>query len=230
MKLSNKVILGSFLLLVLFATFSFNLVAAQGGTPMNVDDADTYQGRLNAFTQYNFRFRLRTQLRINSTTDIDVNIECDALNIGDKEFELEVDAPHDLQMNMTCTEEQAELGLLNGNSYQIRNRNRYRYEEGFCLQIDCNCTEPLYAKLKIKATNQNQVGAWAYYDETTGEWVSVPTTIEDGFLVAETTHFSIWTILIPDYTLVIGISIGVGVAVLITVVSIIYIRKRKRTS
>jgi hypothetical protein len=227
MKLSSKVLLGSFLLLVLFTTFSFNLVAAQSGTPMNINDADTYQGRLNASTQYNFHFRLRTQLRINSTTNVDISINCDALNIGDKEFELEIDAPHDLQMNMTCTEQQEELGLLNGNTYQVRNRNRYQYQEGFCVQLECNCTEPLYAKLRIRATNQNQLGVWAYYDEATDELVPVPTTIEEGFLTAETTHFSIWTILIPDYTLIIGISIGIGVAVIITVVSIIYIRRRK---
>ncbi|GAG87404.1 unnamed protein product [marine sediment metagenome] len=45
------------------------------------------------------------------------------------------------------------------------------------------------------------MGEWAYYDEATEEWVSVPTTVEDGYLAAEVTHFSTWTILIPDYTL-----------------------------
>lgn len=226
MKLSSKVLIGSFLLLVLFAAVNFNFVAA---TPVDIENPDdTYQGQLQATTQYNFRFRLRTQLRINSTTDVDINIDCDALRIGVKEFELQVDAPHDLQMNMTCTEEQAELGLLKGNTYQIRNRNRYQYQEGFCIQIECNCTDPLYAQLRIRATNQNQV--WAYYDEATEEWVSVPTTLQNGFLVAETTHFSTWTLLVPDYGLVIGISVGVGIAVVVAVVSMIYVRKRKRTS
>ena len=42
------------------------------------------------------------------------------------------------------------------------------------------------------------VGTWAYYDETSEEWVSVPTSIEDGYLVAETDHFSYWTVLIPE--------------------------------
>ena len=228
MKLSSKVLIGSFMLLVLFAAVNFNFVAAQP-TPVDIENPDdTYQGQLHAMTQYNFRFRLRTQLRINSTTDVDINIDCEALRIGVKEFELQVDAPHDLQMNMTCTEEQAELGLLKGNTYQIRNRNRYQYQEGFCIQIECNCTDPIYAQLRIKTTNQNQV--WAYYDETTEEWISVPTTLQDGFLVAETTHFSTWTLLVPDYGLVIGISVGVGIAVVVAVVSMIYVRKRKRTS
>ena len=228
MKISNKLVIGSLLLLVLFSMFSFNTVAAQG--TVEISNSDNYQGRLNAQTQYQFRFRFRTQLRINSSTNVDININCDAMNIGVKEFELEVEADHDLQMNMTCTEQQEQLGLLNGNTYQIRNRNRYRYEEGFCVQIECNNTDPLYAKLKIKATNQNRVGAWAYYDDATGEWVSVPSRVEDGFLVAETTHFSVWTVLVPDLTIVIGISIGIGAAVIITVASVFYIRKKKRSN
>ena len=69
-----------------------------------------------------------------------------------------------------------------------------------------------------------------YYDDATEEWVSVPTTLQNGFLVAETTHFSTWTLLVPDYGLVIGISVGVGIAVVVAVVSMIYVRKRKRTS
>jgi hypothetical protein len=228
MKLSNKVILGSLLLLVLFSMFSFNTVAAQG--TVEISNSDTYQGQLNAQTEYHFRFRQRTQIRINSSTNVDININCDAMNIGVKEFELEVDADHDLQMNMICTQDQEQLGLMEGNTYQIRNRNRYRYLEGFCVQIEANNTDPLYAKLKIRSTNQNQNAVWAYFNESTQEWVSVQSRVEEGFLVAETTHFSVWTVLVPDLTIVIGISIGVGAAVIITVASVFYIRKKKRSN
>ncbi|MEJ2295907.1 MAG: hypothetical protein P8Y23_14215, partial [Candidatus Lokiarchaeota archaeon] len=110
---------------------------------------------------------------------------------------------------MTCKEEQKELGLLKGNTYQIRNRNRYQYQEGFVCNIECNGTFTR-AQLRIRATNENRVGSWAYYNETTNEWVTVPTTVEGDYLTAEVTHFSYWTILLPDSTLVIVISVLTG--------------------
>ena len=132
-------------------------------------------------------------------------------------------------MTMTCREEQIQLGLQKGSTFRTRERHRYRYEEGFCLQIQCSGT--CDAKLKIQATNQNRNGEWAYYDEADEEWVTVPTTIEDGYLVAETDHFSYWTILIPEADNTLWIYIGVGAAVIgvavIAVVLVIYQKKRK---
>jgi len=67
-------------------------------------------------------------------------------------------------------------------------------------QCDCDCDgEKCFtqAKLKIKATIENREGKWAYYDESNKEWETVPTRIEDGYLTAETDHFSTWTVLIP---------------------------------
>jgi hypothetical protein len=55
----------------------------------------------------------------------------------------------------------------------------------------------------------------------------VPTTVEDGYLTAEVSHFSTWTILLPDYIMIIvGFTIG-GVAALIVIASVFYIKKRK---
>ncbi|MBY9021360.1 MAG: hypothetical protein KGD67_09890, partial [Candidatus Lokiarchaeota archaeon] len=151
------------------------------------------------------------------------------LRIGDKDFALEIEGTGDLQMNMTCKEEQAELGLLKGNTNQIRNRNRnqYQYQEGFVVSLECNGTFTR-ARLSIKATNENRMCEWAYYDEATEEWVSVPTTVEDDYLTAEVSHFSTWTVLLPDYTvLIVGFSIGGGVAALIIIATVFYIRRRK---
>jgi len=113
-----------------------------------------------------------------------------------------------------------------GYTYQIRNSNRFQYQEGFVVELECNGTFTR-ARLSIEATNDNNGGQWAYFDEATEEWVSVPTTVENGFLTAEVSHFSTWTILIPDYTvLIIGVSIG-GVVALVIIGSIIYVKKRK---
>ena len=226
MKNTHKILISIVSLMVLFSMLNVGSVVAQETpAPVNINQ-DTWEQMLNASTQYNFRFKNKTQLRIMANVNMDVNIDCEPMKIGVKDFALEVTTDGDLQMNMTCTEEQAELGLLKGNTYQIRNQNRYQYNEGFCIRIQTNATNQIQAKLMIKATNENQVGTWAYYDGVNGEWVSVPTAVENGYLVANVNHFSYWTILIPDYTLVIIIGIGVGVGALIAVIAIYYWKKR----
>jgi hypothetical protein len=81
--------------------------------------------------------------------------------------------------------------------------------------------------MRIRATNENRIGQFAYYDEATAEWVTVPTTVEDGYLTAEVSHFSTWTVLLPDYTLLIVGIIGGGAAAIIVIASVFYIKKRK---
>ena len=229
MKKLSKILLGTFFLMILFSTVtSFNVVAVGDPDVPPVEvQGDTYQYQIHANTMTMFRFRARTQLRLNANVNLDVNFDCEALKIGDKDFAVEIEGTGDLQMNMTCTEEQVQLGLMMGNTYQIRNRNRYQYQEGFVVDLECNGTFTR-ARLSIRVTNENQIGQWAYYDEATEEWVSVPTTVEDGYLTAEVSHFSTWTILIPDNTmLIVGFTIGGGVAALIIIASVFYIKKRK---
>ncbi len=228
MKKLSKILLGTFFLMILFSTItSFNVVAVGNPDETFEVPTDTYQAHVQENVATMFRFRQRTQLRLNASVNLDVNFDCDALRIGDKDFAIEIEGTGDLQMNMTCTEEQAELGLLNGNIYHNRNQNRYQYQEGFVISLECNGTFTR-AKLSISATDENRMGEWAYYDEATEEWVSVPTTVEGGYLTAEVTHFSTWTILMPDYTLaIVGFSIGGGVAALIIIASVFYIKKRK---
>ena len=230
MKKLSKILLGTFFLMILFSTItSFNVVAVGNPDTTVAVNMDTHQAQIQANNMTMFQFRNRTQLRLQANVNLDVTMDCDALRIGDKDFAVEIEGNGDLKMNMTCTEEQAELGLLNGNTHQIRNRNRnqYQYQEGFVVALECNGTFTR-AKLSISATDENRMGEWAYYDEATEEWVSVPTTVENGYLTAEVTHFSTWTILMPDYTLaIVGFSIGGGVAALIIIATVFYIKKRK---
>ncbi len=226
MRKFSKVALGAFVFLMLFSIFNISSVLAVEPTEVNVNDESLYQYRIEANNQIMFRFMAQTRLTFISNVDLEVNIDCDASEIGVKYFEMEVSGSGPLLMNMTCTEEQEQLGLMKGYTYRIRNRYRYLYEEGFCLQIKCNGT--CDAKLKIQANNRNKNGQWAYYNENSGEWALVPTTIEDGYLVAETDHFSYWTVLIPqpDNTVLITVSIG-GIIGIITVGALLSIRKRK---
>jgi hypothetical protein len=228
MKKLSKILLGTFFLMILFSTItSFNVVAIADPDEVVEVPTDSHQAQVQANIATMFRFRQRTQLRVMANVNLDLNLECEALRIGVKDFALEIEGNGDLQMNMTCTEEQVQLGLLKGNTYQIRNRNRYQYQEGFVIDIECNGTFTR-ARLRIRATNENRECQFAYYDEATEEWVSVPTTVEDDYLIAEVSHFSTWTILLPDYTmLILGFTIGGGVAALIIIASVFYIKKRK---
>ena len=229
MKKLSKILLGTFFLMILFSTItSFNVVAVGNPDETFEVPTDTYQAQIQANTMSMFQVRNRTRLRVEANVNLDLNLDCDALRIGDKDFAVEIQGTGDLQMTMTCTEEQAESGLMLGNTHQIRtrNRNQVHYEEGFVVSLECNGTFTR-AKLSISATDENRMGEWAYYNEATEEWISVPTTVVDGYLTAEVTHFSTWTILMPDFTLaIVGFSIAGGVAVII-IASVFYIKKRK---
>ena len=226
MRKTTKIIFSVFVLLIVFSSATL-FVAATGGTPVDVPNSDTYQGQLQANTQYEFQFRQRTRLRINASVNIDMDISCDALAIGDKTFELEVEAENDLTMHMVCKRDMDQLGLMNGNTYQIRNRHQHRYQEHFAVSLECNGTF-IKARMRIQATNQNRDGTWAYYDEVSEEWVAVQTHLRDGYLEAETDHFSTWTILVPDTTVVwVGIILG-GVISAVVLVGVVLYHKRKR--
>ena len=218
---------GMLMISLLFTMFSVdNVVAIEPSADATEVGGDTYQGRINAQTRTAFRFRQRTQLAFNSNVNLDVDINCDAMNIGSKNIEIEVEATSDLTMTMTCTENQEELGLMDGTITQTRNQNRYQYQMGFVMTIQCNGT--CNATLKMEATEADQGSTWAYYDTATEEWVSVATTLEGGYLVAETDHFSTWTVLSPetDYTvLIIGISVG---AVVVVGIAVVLLKKRDK--
>ena len=103
-------------------------------------------------------------------------------------------------------------------------------------QCVCNCDDKetcIRARLRLRKTNENRYGKWAYYEEDSEEWVTVPTRIEDGYLSAETDHFSTWTVLIPttlnptNTTLIIGSSISIAVIGVIIGISFMTFRKRK---
>jgi hypothetical protein len=101
-------------------------------------------------------------------------------------------------------------------------------------QCVCNCEDKVcfnQARLRIRVTNQNRLGNWAYYDENSEEWITVPTTIEDGYLTTTTDHFSTWTILIPtdqsNTALIIGSSATIAFIGIIIGISAILIKKRK---
>ncbi len=228
MKISKNLLIGMIFVSILISSMNIQLVAAKDMADPDRDisiDDDSIKEHIQAHERVRFQFRKRTSITIQGNTNISVDIQCDANNIGDKDFQIEINSSKDLELKMLCNEEEKELGLLKGNTYQVRNRNRYRYQEGFCVNLECNGT--CDAKLMLEATEENQNGVWAYYDEDKEEWVTVDTEIEDGYLVAETNHFSTWTVLVPevDYTIYLIIG-GISAAAIIGIV--IILRKRNK--
>ncbi|MFX1573196.1 MAG: hypothetical protein ACFFB0_10640 [Promethearchaeota archaeon] len=226
LKNFKKIVLGVVILSIFISFYSLNSMATNGEAPVDVP-GDTIQTRIQAGNRTQLQFRERTRLTFNCNVSIALNVSCEAMKIGTKDFEIEINAENELQMNMTCTEEQIQLGLQKGHTYQVRNRNRFRFEEGFCVSIQCN--DSCQAKLKLEANNRNQNAKWAYYDESTEEWVTMPTSLQNGYLVCETNHFSTWTVLIPeseDFTMI-YIIVGVIVGLVVIIGIAIYLKKRK---
>jgi len=102
---------------------------------------------------------------------------------------------------------------------------------------DCICNSEcpyngdfLKARLRIRETDQNRLSQWAYYDNENEEWVTVPTINQDGYLTAETTVLSTWTLLIPVETT----SASIGTVAIVSVsaigilaISVFYFKKRR---
>ena len=101
---------------------------------------------------------------------------------------------------------------------------------------DCTCNPDcpndgdfLKLRLRIRETNPDRLGQWAYYDNENKEWVTVPTINQDGYLTAETSIISTWTLLVPEETT----STFVGIVAIASVfsigiltISVFYLKKR----
>ncbi|MBN2154626.1 MAG: hypothetical protein JW776_01095 [Candidatus Lokiarchaeota archaeon] len=214
-------VLGIFLIGAV-ATLSASMVAAQGDVEVG---QNTYQIKQQAGEEYTYRFRMRTRLRINSSAPVDLNMDVDALNIGEHTFSIRVlNATQEIEMNMTCKQNTYELGIQNGSTFRYQERNQVR--SGFAIQIQTNMT--VKARIGFEMTQGEARRAnWAYFDEGTEEWVAVESSYEDGELVAETEHFSVWTIAESNIISAgIWAVIGVGI-VAVTALAVILIRKKK---
>ncbi|MFW9949614.1 MAG: hypothetical protein ACFFKA_05760 [Candidatus Thorarchaeota archaeon] len=108
-------------------------------------------------------------------------------------------------------------------------------------QCDCNpeckCSSEcpydgsfIKARLRIRATNQNQLAQWAYYDNENDEWIAVSTINSDGYLTAESNILSTWTVLVPEEIASINIgtiAIASISAIGILALSVVYLKKKR---
>ena len=221
-KFITYLVLGT-ILLGTIATLSASLVVAQGGS--EIQTGDQWQGQQDGNGEQYYRFQMQTRIRVNASHNIrNLSMNCDGLGIGDRTFSIDVETEQEFNMSMNCVRDQDQLGIQNGST--IRNQHRHQVRNNFAVQIECS-EENLHARLGMEMTRGDALRAsWAYFDEDTDEWVEVESSYEDGMLVAETDHFSVWTIVEGGSLTGLWIGIGVGV-VAIAALAAILIRKKR---
>ena len=209
-------------LLGTIATLSISMVAAQGDS--EIQTGDQWQGQQDGNGEQYYRFQSRTRIRINSSQNVNLNMNCDGMGIGDRTFSIDVETDHEYNMSMNCVRDQEQLGIQNGST--VRNQHRHQVRNNFAARIECDA-ENFTARIGMEMSRGDAIRAsWAYFDEDAEEWVEVESSYEDGMLVAETDHFSVWTI--TEGASLTGLWIGIGVGVVaIGAIAAIMIRKKR---
>ena len=224
MKITNKVVLMSIVGFLLIGSY-LTLATAQAppdDTPVNDNQ---YQGSIagNETSQFTFRNRFQFRIKTNASLNLDMDIDVD--NVGNREFELEIQTQEHSKLTIRINGSDENLGLVNGSKIQAKNQNRYQYQERFRLNITCNGS----VQANLSVNTKDPQAQWAYYDEAEAQWVTVPSTYQNGVLTAETNHFSVWTILtpeeetttIPGYTLI-------GLTTIGSIMGLLFIIKKKK--
>ena len=138
------------------------------------------------FKNFHFNLYLHRNLQLNLSVGNGVDFEdfCMELNPGD---------PLQLQMKVASS-------LGPGIPEASRSIGTY-------FTIEPNSTQNINASLKLYVHRErirNRTGqdiepkrlTWCFYNETSEQWETVPSYVDaNGYLVAETTHFSTWTVI-----------------------------------
>lgn len=191
----KKKIVGLILFSLIFLSmFNYASASVLSG-PNEQVSGERYTHRIQAHNGTMLQFQNRTRIRINCSVDMDVDIDVDATDIGEQEFYLEIKSQEEfLQMNMTCRTEEAQLGIPSGKTIRNRSRNQYRINNSFVVEIHANGT--VQARLGLVMSEEEaQQSEWAYFHEGDDEWVPVASYYQNGMLMADTDHFSIWGII-----------------------------------
>ncbi|GAB4308997.1 MAG: hypothetical protein Kow0069_07720 [Promethearchaeota archaeon] len=189
----------AFVALVALAAYPQLASAQAGGPPGDWGAAqdvpgDQYRGSLAPGEPHTFRFRQRAQLRFNSNAPLELDVNVDANNV-DADFALDLNCPDGVPAALTVAAEEsrAEFGLQQGKMVQTRSQHRYAFRSGFTFNATLNVTCG-NAKLYLYVGG-NPNAAWARYDEGSGEWEVLDTTLEGDYATTVVEHFSTYAVL-----------------------------------
>jgi hypothetical protein len=144
-----------------------------------------------AMENYAFNYRNLT-LTLNCTRNCELNVTVDpSLKPKMLSLSLEPNQNMSLAMNLTGSPLEEEM---------VRTRTL-----NFYLCLEPNATLELQAQIRIhinqielthelnREVNTSQL-TWQYYNTTEHQWVTVPSWINQNYLICNTTHFSTWTV------------------------------------
>jgi len=190
----------AFLGLVLVGLLFAGLVSAAESSGSGSGDAKAvngyrYQERVQANVTNQWKFQEKTQFQLRTNNSMDVDMECDAENIGEKTFGLELQTQTNLQLKVSMNASDAAIGLEDGKTLQVKNQSQkqFKFQYRFMVQLELNNSgDAIQARLQVTAPAEEST--WVYYNEATEEFEEVASTVEDGMLVADTTHFSTYAV------------------------------------
>lgn len=218
-KYYGLTLLGAVLFGLIFAGFVSAADTGQGsGAGPKAVNGYRYQERVMANATNQWQFQEKTQFQLKANNSMDVDMECDAANIGEKNFSLELGAQTNLQLKVKMNASDPAFGLEDGKTIQVKNQSQkqYRFQHRFMVQLELNNSgDAIQARLQVTAPAEEST--WAYYNEATQEFEEVPSTVQDGMLVADTTHFSTYTVLTVDSSSTID---GFSISVLIPIAAL----------
>jgi hypothetical protein len=196
LKTYGIAILGIILLSSMGSTMVAN--AAPGDPPVETNvDSDEFSKNVGAGETHQFRVRNKFQFRLQTNASLELQVGCETDKMGDRSFEMDLETASGQKLTLQFKAGDENLGLKEGN--QVKSQNRYRYREMFMVNASLNSSAGVRATLRIATENEGDT--WAYYDEDKQEFVPVETKYENGMLVAQTDHFSVWTILEEESTI-----------------------------
>lgn len=149
------------------------------------------------------------QLRIQSRNTLELH-----LNVGNDvafvDFGLDLNQEGGLKLEIDITvEPKAGIDTIKG--------------IGIYITIEPNATEDINASVRMSVDEiRKKIGEdvnakklmWAYFNETENKWIYVTSEVVDGYLVADTDHFSTWTVVdlseSKDYTIYIVAAVLIG--------------------
>lgn len=228
LKYAPMALLGIMMTMLVLSSLVVAQAAGPGtttGTPQSKDvQGYKHQERVVAGNAYQFKFqnqaKVQTQMKLQVNASMDVEMECDSDNIGNREFGLQLNSSENLGLKVKMNASDSSVGLQDGQAVSADSQNRYRFQHRLMVKLELNKTgEPIKARLTANITDTG--ATWAYYDEATQKWKPVPSAVQDGELVAETDHFSIWAVITEDSTIdgysVVGVIAALGVIGLLVV-------------
>jgi hypothetical protein len=165
-------------------------------TNQNNVTGNKHNQKLTANQTHQFKFTNKFQFSFMGNSSVDMSLECDTEKVGENDFQLALMSSEGLSLKVQCNNSDSNLGLNNGTQVKVQNKAQYQNKNQLTLNISTNATAQFGATLTVKTAEKN--ATWAYYNETSKEWVPVKTTIQNGVMTAETNHFSVWTILVGD--------------------------------